>query len=169
MLEPSLAFYLALYGTMKMGAVAVPLFTLFGKDGLRLRLDDCKPRLLLTSPELAANLKVGMEKVDPVIADGHFFDCLGNMSCEFTVETSADDIAMYQYTSGTTRELPEAVKHRHRAIVTVMIAALYATGVRPGDRYMCPSLLAGVGTRVMARHARTNGVGRRDSRLFRLL
>ena len=30
MLEPSLAFYLALYGTMKMGAVAVPLFTLFG-------------------------------------------------------------------------------------------------------------------------------------------
>ena len=40
MLEPSLAFYLALYGTIKMGAVAVPLFTLFGKDGLRLRLDD---------------------------------------------------------------------------------------------------------------------------------
>ena len=139
MLEPSLAFYLALYGTMKMGAVAVPLFTLFGKDGLRLRLDDCKPRLLLTSPELATNLKDGMEKVDPVIADGHFFDCLRDMSSEFVEETSADDIAMYQYTSGTTRELPEAVKHRHRAIVTVMIAALYATGVRPGDRYMCPS------------------------------
>jgi acetyl-CoA synthetase len=31
------------------------------------------------------------------------------------------------------------VKHRHRAIVTVAVAALYATGVRPGDRYMCPS------------------------------
>ena len=48
-------------------------------------------------------------------------------------------MAMYQYTSGTSRELPEAVKHRHKAIVTVMIAALYATGVRPGDKYMCPS------------------------------
>jgi acetyl-CoA synthetase len=48
-------------------------------------------------------------------------------------------MALFQYTSGTTRELPEAVRHRHRAIVTVAIAALYATGVRPGDRFMCPS------------------------------
>ena len=61
------------------------------------------------------------------------------MPANFHVDTAADNMAMYQYTSGTTRELPEAVKHRHRAIVTVMIAALYATGVRPGDRYMCPS------------------------------
>ena len=44
MLEPSPAFYLALFGIMKMGAVAVPLFTLFGSDGLRLRLNDCSPR-----------------------------------------------------------------------------------------------------------------------------
>ena len=42
-------------------------------------------------------------------------------------------------TSGTTRALPEAVKHSHRAVVTVCIAALYGTGVRPGDRFMCPS------------------------------
>jgi len=30
MLEPSLAFYGALFGTLKRGAIAVPLFTLFG-------------------------------------------------------------------------------------------------------------------------------------------
>jgi acetyl-CoA synthetase len=48
-------------------------------------------------------------------------------------------MAMYQYTSGTTRALPEAVKHCHRAVATVMIAALYGTGIRPGDRFMCPS------------------------------
>lgn len=139
MLEPSRAFYLALYGTMKMGAVAVPLFTLFGKDGLRLRLDDCTPRLLLTSPEQAAEMIDGPETVQTVMADEAFFETLREMSPDFVAETSADDMAMYQYTSGTTRELPEAVKHRHRAIVTVMIAALYATGVRPGDRYLCPS------------------------------
>jgi acetyl-CoA synthetase len=44
-----------------------------------------------------------------------------------------------QYTSGTTRALPEAVKHTHRSIVTLMIAALYGVGLRPGDRYFCPS------------------------------
>ena len=36
MLEPSLAFYAALFGAMKCGAVAVPLFTLFGPDGVPL-------------------------------------------------------------------------------------------------------------------------------------
>ncbi len=46
---------------------------------------------------------------------------------------------MFQYTSGTTRELPAAVKHTHRAIVTLMSAALYGTGIRPGDNYFCPS------------------------------
>jgi acetyl-CoA synthetase len=35
--------------------------------------------------------------------------------------------------------MPEAVKHSHRAIVTLMVAALYGTGLRPGDRFLCPS------------------------------
>ena len=48
-------------------------------------------------------------------------------------------LAIFQYTSGTTREFPEAVKHSHRSIVTLMVAALYGTGLRPGDRFICPS------------------------------
>ena len=138
MLEPSPAFYLALFGTMKMGAVAVPLFTLFGSDGLRLRLNDCSPKILLTTSDLAPSSDHAPH-VAVHIADTAFLEKIKAKPAAFTPSTSADDMAMYQYTSGTTRELPEAVKHRHRAIVTVMIAALYATGVRPGDRYMCPS------------------------------
>src|SRR5262249_248877 len=49
MLEPSRAFYVALFGTMKAGAIAVPLFTLFGPDGVALRIEDCTPRLLITN------------------------------------------------------------------------------------------------------------------------
>jgi acyl-coenzyme A synthetase/AMP-(fatty) acid ligase len=52
--------------------------------------------------------------------------------------TRASDLALFQDTSGTTRELPDAVKHTHRAGVTVMIAGLYGLGLRPGDRYFCP-------------------------------
>jgi len=48
-LDPGRAFYVALFGTMKRGAIAVPLFTLFGPEGLALRIDDCQPRLLLTA------------------------------------------------------------------------------------------------------------------------
>ncbi len=44
-----------------------------------------------------------------------------------------------KYTTNTTRVLPEAVKHTHKALVTLMVAALYGTGLRPGDRFFCPS------------------------------
>ena len=74
-----------------------------------------------------------------VVADDSFLAALAREPDEFEAATAASDMAMYQYTSGTTRALPEAVRHRHRAIVTVLIAALYATGVRPGDRFCCPS------------------------------
>ncbi len=61
------------------------------------------------------------------------------MHRHFTPTRAADELAIFQYTSGTTRELPEAVKHTHRSIVTLMVAALYGTGLRPGDRFICPS------------------------------
>ena len=138
MLEPSLPFYAALFGAMKAGCIAVPLFTLFGPDGLRLRVDDCTPKLLVTNATLA-HLATEYSELETVVADEEFHAALEREIAEFETETSADDVTMYQYTSGTTRALPEAVKHRHRAVVTVILAALYGTGVRPGDRFMCPS------------------------------
>jgi acetyl-CoA synthetase len=138
MLEPSPAFYLAIFGAMKMGAIAVPLFTLFGPDGIRLRVQDCAPKLLVTNAEKAP-MAGGSPDVKVVIANRVFVDSLARYPDRFDAATSADDIAIFQYTSGTTRELPEAVKHSHRAIVTLMLAALYGTGLRPGDRFFCPS------------------------------
>lgn len=138
MLEPSLAFYTALFGAMLSGRVAVPLFTLFGPDGIRLRIDDCEPAVFLAQDE-TARLLDRRQAVEVLTVDDDFFAQLRAHAESYQPRTSAIDMAMYQYTSGTTRELPEAVKHRHRAIVTVMLAALYGTGVRPGDRFMCPS------------------------------
>ena len=138
MLEPSLPFYAALFGAMKAGAVAVPLFTLFGPDGVRLRVDDCSPRLLLTNAEKSASTGP-LDRTETVVTDDAFMAGLRDFSERFAVETRADDMAMYQYTSGTTRDLPAAIKHTHRAVVVVANAALYGTGVRPGDRFFCPS------------------------------
>ena len=138
MLEPSLPFYVVLFGVMKRGAVAVPLFTLFGPDGVRLRIDDCTPRLLLTTQDKAEALgELPGVKVTPV--DAEFTTRLDCYPSHFEPATHADDLAIFQYTSGTTRELPAAIHHTHRAIVVVMIAALYGTGIRPGDRFFCPS------------------------------
>ncbi|HVR53048.1 MAG TPA: AMP-binding protein, partial [Pseudorhodoferax sp.] len=77
--------------------------------------------------------------LEVVIADAAFMAALRGYPSTYAVDTRADDLAIFQYTSGTTRELPDAVKHTHRALVTLMLAALYGTGVRPGERFMCPS------------------------------
>ncbi|CAN5721280.1 acyl-CoA synthetase [soil metagenome] len=138
MLEPSRVFYMAVFGAMKLGAVAVPLFTLFGPDGVKLRLDDCTPRLLVTNAEKAPLIAPKVD-VPVMVADEAFLASLEGFPTQFAASTRADALAIFQYTSGTTRELPEAVKHSHRAIVTLMVAALYGTGLRPGDRFICPS------------------------------
>ncbi len=137
MLEPSLGFYVALFGAVKRGAIGVPLFTLFGPEGLALRVNDCKPRLLLVAEDSAITGPFGDTEVMRVNAA--FWAELAAQSPGFTSDTRASDLAVFQYTSGTTRELPEAVKHSHRAVVTLMIAALYGIGLRPGDHYFCPS------------------------------
>jgi acetyl-CoA synthetase len=138
MLEPSLPFYAALFGVMKRGAIAVPLFTLFGAEGVRLRTRDCTPSLLLTSAEKAAAL-AGLDGPRMIAMDETFMAALANFPDRYEFRTAATDLAIFQYTSGTTREMPEAIRHTHRAVVVVMNAALYGTGLRPGDRFFCPS------------------------------
>ena len=167
MLEPSLAFYAALFGTMKLGAIAVPLFTLFGPDGVRLRVDDCTPRLLLTTSEKA---QIARHAIAAVVVAGRG---LRRVACRdirpsFAPTTRGDDLAIYQYTSGTTRELPAAdpphasrhrrgddrgaLRHRH-----------------PPGRPVLLSVIAGLGPWAVARHAGAAGAWRRDRRLCRPL
>lgn len=137
MLEPGRGFYACLFGAIKLGAIAVPLFTLFGPEGLRLRINDCRPSVIVGTPDLTPALH--FPGVAVVNVDDDFWQALAAEGRDYPVNTSSDDLAVFQYTSGTTRELPDAIKHPQRAVVTVMIAALYAVGLRPGDRYFCPS------------------------------
>jgi len=138
MLEPSLPYYLSLFGAMMMGAISVPLFTLFGLDGLRLRVEDCSPKLLITNAE-KQEIANQIEGVRVVVADAALLEEIKRFPSTYEATTRADDMAVFQYTSGTTRELPAAVKHSHRTLVTLMFAALYGTGIRPGDEFFCPS------------------------------
>ena len=138
MLEPSLPFYGALFGAVKRGAIAVPLFTLFGPEGLALRIGDCSPKLLLVDRD-ADRWQAMFPGVHVATADHAFETALAALPAEYEPATAADDLAVFQYTSGTTRALPEAVRHTHRSVVTLMIGALYGIGLRPGDRYFCPS------------------------------
>ena len=138
MLEPSLQFYLSMFGAIKRGTIAVPLFTLFGLDGLRLRVDDCKPKLLITNAEKFA-IASQVPGARTLLVDDAFLSSLEEFPADYKPISKAGDLAVFQYTSETTRELPAAVKHSHRALKVLMLAALYGTGIRPTDRYFCPS------------------------------
>ena len=138
MLEPSLLFYVCMFGAMLRGAISVPLFTLFGPDALRLRVDDCDPAILLTNNE-KAELGRTVNGLRVVAADDALLTSIAELPVEYEPQTAANDLACFQYTSGTTRALPEAVRHTHRSLVTLMFAALYGTGIRPGDEFFCPS------------------------------
>ena len=138
MLDPSRAFYVAMFGVIKTGAIAVPMFTLFGPDGMRLRLNDCKPSLVVTNSEKVDAAR-SIDGMNVTVFDEAALAALQRFPAQFEAHTRADSLAVFQYTSGTTRELPEAVKHSHRTLVTLMVAALYGTGLRPGDRFICPS------------------------------
>ncbi|MFY0612032.1 MAG: acyl-CoA synthetase [Hyphomicrobiaceae bacterium] len=138
MLEPSLAFYACIFGCMKFGAIAVPMFTLFGTEGARLRLDDCSPSMLITSQDKADEIGP-LDGLSVIVPDDAFFQRLDGLADRYEWQTTANELAAFQYTSGTTRALPEAIRHTHRAVVLVSIAALYGTGIRPGDEFFCPS------------------------------
>jgi acetyl-CoA synthetase len=138
MLEPSLPFYVCLFGAMQTGAISVPMFTLFGPDALRLRVNDCNPAILITNTE-KADLAHSVEGPRIVVADDGLLDEIAKYPATYIPKSKANDMAVFQYTSGTTRELPEAVKHTHKSLVTLMFAALYGTGIRPGDEFFCPS------------------------------
>ena len=137
-LEPGRAFYTCLFGAVKRGAIAVPMFTLFGPEGLALRVNDCEPKLIITA-EHADTLQSQFPHIRIIdIADG-LMQALESESTTYKIDTPADQLCVYQYTSGTTRALPEAVRHTQRSVVTLMIAGLYGSGLRPGDRFFCPS------------------------------
>jgi acetyl-CoA synthetase len=137
MLDPSLPFYGALFGAVRRGAIAVPLFTLFGPDGVAARVEDCRPRLLVVERE-ASRWRASFPGLD-VLAVDDVVERLGGEADRYAPSTAAADLAVFQYTSGTTRARPAAIRHTHRSVVTLMVGALYGVGLEPGDRYFCPS------------------------------
>lgn len=138
MLEPSIEFYVSLFGTMKRGAIAVPFFTQFGPEAIEYRLKDSGAKALVTTKE-KEEIVTGWPNLI-IVTPGSSFQGLIDNRCErYESSTSAKDVAVCQYTSGTTRKFPDAINHYHRSIVTLMPAAIFGRGLRPGDRYFCPS------------------------------
>ncbi len=138
MLDPCLEFYVSLFGTLKRGAVVVPCFPLFGPEALNQRLIDSQAKILVTTEE-KTKLVDRPSSLQIILNGSKFHRFIEKESNQYEARTSGRDIAVYQYTSGTTRKYAEAIKHYHRSIVNLMPAAIFGRGMRKGDRFFCPS------------------------------
>jgi len=118
------AAHVAIY---KLGAIALPLFSLFGPDALAHRLGDSEAKVLISDRSNLERLAPvrgdlgALEHVWSVDGAGDGAVDLGALlaraadACE-TLDTHADDPAMLIYTSGTTGA-PKGALHAHRVLV----------------------------------------------------
>ncbi len=113
----------------KLGAIAIPLFSLFGIDALQYRLSNSGARVLVTNQEGMAKLQdirgslprlQAVFNIDAGQSDHHaqaFWPTLQHEAADFTpVDTLADDPAVIIYTSGTTGK-PKGALHAHRVLL----------------------------------------------------
>ncbi|RVT83935.1 AMP-dependent synthetase [Rhodobacteraceae bacterium CCMM004] len=121
------ATLIAHFATYKLGAIAVPLFTLFGPEALAFRLRDSGAKVAVTDPENLEKLTALRDGLPDLVAvfctggggDGaHDFDRAARTHAPLAAraDTRAEDPAVLIYTSGTTGP-PKGALHAHRFLL----------------------------------------------------
>lgn len=111
----------------KLGAIVVPLFTLFGEDGLQYRLKNAGAKIVVTDSqniEKIHNIKEKLPELDVIFSiDGAmdytkgFWQEIEKASDKCVMATTGpDDPAFISYTSGTTGP-PKGALHGHRVLL----------------------------------------------------
>jgi len=163
------ALYATVLGTLASGAVFCPLFSAFGPEPVKARLQLGSARVLVTSdllyrrkvapiraelPELRHVLIVRTPGAGELPADTLDFEALmAEASPEFeTAATAAEDYALLHFTSGTTG-LPKGVLHAHAAVKVHLATARWVLDLQDGDVYWCtadPGWVTGISYGVIA-------------------
>jgi acetyl-CoA synthetase len=141
--------HLAIY---KLGAIALPLATLFGPEALQHRLGNAGVRVAIADtqsldrllavkknlPELEHILSVDRADAEGVLDYGKLLE--REPDTFDAVDTSADDPALLIYTSGTTGA-PKGALHAHRVLLGRLPSIEFVHGYfpKPGDRFWTPA------------------------------
>jgi acetyl-CoA synthetase len=146
--------YVAALGTLKNGSVFCPLFSAFGPEPIRTRLERGDARVLVTTDSLYARKVAGLRAVLPKLAHVllaareagaaappretlDLTGLLARSSPRFEIPpTDAEDMALLHFTSGTTGA-PKGAVHVHGAVLAHHVTALYALDLHPDDTFWC--------------------------------
>lgn len=144
--------YFAIFGTLKVGAIAAPLFSAFGPEPVMERVRRADGSVIVTTPKLLPKVNAIREQLPSlkhVIVINHregaivanndisYAELIADTSTDFTLEaTTADDWSIMHFTSGTTG-LPKGAAHVHGAVVSHYATGKYVLDLHEDDIYWC--------------------------------
>jgi acetyl-CoA synthetase len=185
--------YVAMLGALKNGSVVTPLFSAFGPEPIKTRLALGEAKVLVTTealyrrkvagiaaelPHLAHVLLVGENGTRTQVTGTDDLATLMDRADDTfdAVRTTAEDMALLHFTSGTTGT-PKGAIHVHGAAVTHYATGKYALDLHDRDVFWCtadPGWVTGTSYGIIAPllHAVTSVVDEADfdaERWYRLL
>jgi len=143
--------YISALGTLRLGAVFCPMFSAFGPEPVKARMEIGGARVLVTSAALykrkVAAWRGQLAQLDEVF----IIDCDGEPPegtrdlCKLMAEalpqfdvvhTAPEDTALLHFTSGTTGK-PKGAVHVHEAVVAHNVTGKIALDLHPDDIFWC--------------------------------
>jgi acetyl-CoA synthetase len=160
--------YVAVLGALKSTSVVCPLFSAFGPEPVRQRLQLGDGRVLVTTPSLyrrkVAPIRGQLPQLEHVILVGDagnvdvhgtldFHHLVATASERFTIPpTAPEDMALLHFTSGTTGT-PKGAVHVHEAVVAHHATGISALDLHDDDVFWCtadPGWVTGMSYGVIA-------------------
>lgn len=145
--------YVTALGALKNGSVFCPLFSAFGPEPIRQRIQRGEGKVLVTTehlyrlkvagirdalPHLQYVLLVGRDAAPTSVPDTHdFHTLLSAADTRFRIPpTDPEQMALLHFTSGTTG-MPKGAVHVHEAVVAHYITGKYALDFHSEDVFWC--------------------------------
>ncbi|WP_096272276.1 acetate--CoA ligase [Paucisalibacillus globulus] len=141
-------FYVSLFGILKTGAIAGPLFEAFMEQAVRDRIQDSEASVLVTTPDLLERVpQEELPSLEKIILVGNrseasekyvdYYHEMEYASDNFDIEwVDLEDGMVLHYTSGSTGK-PKGVLHVHNAMIQHYATGEWVLDLKEDDVYWC--------------------------------